>query len=1194
MERSRRPAIHPIAFVPVLVLATVAARGQAIGAGGKFVPPTGRTMVLVGCSWDDGYKTYTRLTGDTPAGGTFFYTFNGDTKFFWHNARENVGEHGVLQIGFNLVADTDGSLAPYLTGQRDDEIKAIGHAFKEWGRPLYVAIGTEFDHKTHYNRSYTPQDYVRTYRRIRDIWDGLGVENVAYVWHSVCDRDIGPFTWAHYPGDKYVDWFGFSFYFYDESPDGTRPAYIYAQQARLHRKPLMVCESGPKNGKARTFEDWHGPLLRTCADLGVRIICYNNWRDPPVGEVFKNSAFDRLPRPIAEAWGRAMKSPTFLHASPELHEILGGGPGGTALASPEPEASGTVGGKSVNLLKRLDPRRDTIQGDWRLAGNVLTFAGDREWSRLLIPYEPPEEYDLAVVAERVQGTELLIIGLVVGGRQATAVLDAWGGGVSGLEKIDGKVSQDNPTTHRGWRFVNGRRTTIVCRVRKDSVTVTCDGKVIIDCRGDPNRLSIVDGWKVPDERRLFLGGWKGGVFRFHKLEVREISGAGRIDAEPPSGVASSLSGGKFCPPEEKRLLIIGQDRDSMTAYVRDTGQVPGGFMSYNHLNAFGGRMGIEPRYIDGLHDFGIAKEYPNTVLQVGLVFKGMEKDIIKGVYDDRLDRLAEWFRGADVPVYLRVGPEFDLPADNGFGWPTYEPEGYKLAFRYIADRFRQRGVENVAFVWHSAAWKGVERAWAFYPGDDYVDWFAVSLFGRENNEGAALFAGYARQRGKPLMIAEATPLGGLVGTPGGIHTWDSWFRPFFDYIERNDVRVVCFIPVDWESIETYRGKGWRDTRVQVVPAIKERWLAEVGKATYLKASEGLFEGLGYRRQTDSGRERPARPGSGEVARTQDGPPDGAGKAEGRIRHVALTLDDQGVGELVVDTGTDEPAAADEPGGETTLAGVPNARVAALGGNSYRIVHDFARHEVASDFSLLAGVLPLSQEGLAIDREAGTLIMTPARRGAAPGMTAKLIYPRYLRLPITLGLDVARFERGAFVLSFKPMAPDGRLSGTFAVNVSPGPDASKMSVSWRPNDGDKVGDWTSLLEQGIEPGQLTRRSFRLPPGAVSEKHRFSPEIAVVGEESVRLSRLEVKGVVVPMIGINFGQPGGEARVVSVLKGGPAEKAGLMVGDVVTAIDGEAVRLSQDAISRVGQVEISQELKLSVRRGGRAMEIMITGE
>ena len=833
-------AVHGIARIalPVaLALTCLATSAQEKVPKAKFEPPEGKCLVLIGADWHDEIKTYTKLTSDVPAGSKFYYEFNGDTSFFWHNARANAGPDGVLAIEFNMFSDTKGSLKPFLSGERDENIMKVGRAIKEWGRPTFVAIGSEFDHKTHFNRSYTPEEFVRAYRHVHDLWAREGVENVAYVWHSVCD-DVGEAIWRYYPGDEYVDWFGFSVLYAHQA----RQAPKFAAMARSRRKPLACIESGSINGQAQRWEDWHAPFLGLCRDLDVKLIGYNNWGkgDTP----FDNNAFDRLPKPIGVAWGKAMKSPTYLHASPELVEVLKGGAnvGGRVVAKPEADLAQAVG--PVDLLGRIDPKRDAVEGDWRQSNQVLTFAGDKEWSRIQIPYHPPEEYDLTVVAERVRGIEILILGLVVGGKQATVVLDGWGGGVSGLEKIDGKVSQGNETTHRGWRFVNGKPTTIVCKVRKSGVAVTCDGRQIIDWRGEADRLSIVGGWKVPDEGQFFLGGWKGGAFRFKQLAVREVSKGGV--AAPRA--STPRSGGKLCPPKGKRLLIIGQDRDSMTAYVRDTGQVPGGFMSYNHLQAFDGLMGIGPRYIDGLHDFNIVKEYPNTTLQIGLVFKGMEKEIARGDHDDRLDRLAGWFKEADVPIYLRVGPEFDLPADNGFGWPTYEPEPYKLAFRHVVDRFRKTGADNVAFVWHSAAWKGVEKVWASYPGDDYVDWFAISLFGRENNEGAALFARYARQRGKPLMIAEATPLGGLAGTKDGVHTWEGWFRPFFEYIEKNDVRVVCFIPVDWESIKTYRGKGWRDARVQVVPEIKKRWLDEVGQAKYLKASPGLFEALGHRRR----------------------------------------------------------------------------------------------------------------------------------------------------------------------------------------------------------------------------------------------------------------------------------------------------------------------------------------------------------
>ena len=147
----------------------------------------------------------------------------------------------------------------------------------------------------------------------------MGVENVAYVWHSISDK-IGPPTWQYWPGDEYVDWIGLSFY----AGRQVEHAEALARFARQHRKPQIVMEKVPWEARRGRLEDWHEPFLRNCRALGVKAICYNNWREPPVDRMFHNSAFDRMPRPIARAWGRAMKSPAYLHASPDLYEILEG------------------------------------------------------------------------------------------------------------------------------------------------------------------------------------------------------------------------------------------------------------------------------------------------------------------------------------------------------------------------------------------------------------------------------------------------------------------------------------------------------------------------------------------------------------------------------------------------------------------------------------------------------------------------------------------------------------------------------------------------------------------------------------------------------------------------------------------------------------------------------------------------------
>jgi len=295
-------------------------------------------MVLIGCDWSDNFKQYKKLTGDTPAGGVFWYEFNGDTNFFWHNAKDNVGPGGVMAI--HVGPSDRKAVEELLSGQRDENIRKLGSAFKEWGHPLFVAIGPEFDHKD--NRAkYTTAQYVDFYRRVHRIWNDMGVTNVAYVWHS-CVENMGKQTWAFYPGDEYVDWFGISLYW----PNQFQAAPTFASAARARKKPLIVMESSSINGKTRTFEDWHGPYLSACAALGVRVICYNNFRDhPQIADPFKHSAFDQLPRPIADAWGRAMKSPVYLHASPALYATLGAQAQAVARPADEPamdEAKGDM------------------------------------------------------------------------------------------------------------------------------------------------------------------------------------------------------------------------------------------------------------------------------------------------------------------------------------------------------------------------------------------------------------------------------------------------------------------------------------------------------------------------------------------------------------------------------------------------------------------------------------------------------------------------------------------------------------------------------------------------------------------------------------------------------------------------------------------------------------------------------------
>ena len=115
---------------------------------------------------------------------------------------------------------------------------------------------------------------------------------------------------------------------------------------------------------------------------------------------------------------------------------------------------------------------------------------------------------------------------------------------------------------------------------------------------------------------------------------------------------------------------------------------------------------------------------------------------------------------------------------------------------------------------------------------------------------------FARQRGKPVMIAEAAPQGYDLrdltsshhaavwdGAPGTAtrhvseqQIWDQWFKPMFDYMNQHGdvIQALAYINVRWDEQDLwdapYESGYWGDTRVEVSPLISgkfslaiERW-----------------------------------------------------------------------------------------------------------------------------------------------------------------------------------------------------------------------------------------------------------------------------------------------------------------------------------------------------------------------------------
>ena len=307
---------------------------------------------------------------------------------------------------------------------------------------------------------------------------------------------------------------------------------------------------------------------------------------------------------------------------------------------------------------------------------------------------------------------------------------------------------------------------------------------------------------------------------------------------------------KFVPKEGKTLLIMGQTVERINEYMDEfqSEPIPGGWSAYWGIPQFAGVTKAHKNETGGSqHHQMLVKKFPNTVIQSALWMVGkwgIAEKTGKGAYDEVILKYSDWAKSANRPIYLRIGYEFDGPHN------ALEPKEYVKAYRHIVDLMRAEGVKNVAFVWHSYAaptYKGHPLS-SWYPGDDYVDWVAISVFGHAYN--GSYFGPdcdrvleFAKTHKKPVMIAESSPINGI--TEQSTMAWEQWFVNYFTFIYRHNIKAVSFINEDWATVNIEGISEWKDSRLQNNLKIASAWFKETDKVRYLKQSDTLFEELGF-------------------------------------------------------------------------------------------------------------------------------------------------------------------------------------------------------------------------------------------------------------------------------------------------------------------------------------------------------------
>jgi hypothetical protein len=189
-------------------------------------------------------------------------------------------------------------------------------------------------------------------------------------------------------------------------------------------------------------------------------------------------------------------------------------------SQPAPAATPRV----VNLLKLVDPRKDTFTGNWKLQNaeeSPLVSSDATQHARLNIPYQPPEEYDFRVDFVR-QGGDNCMAQMFTHGKPCALILYGWKGKVSGFQLVKDHFADKNETGVHDLPTANGQHHTSIVRVRRHYIEAWLDGTLIIHYDTEGNDLGSKD-WAI--DTPLGVGSQTSPTL-FQVIELTEVTGRG--------------------------------------------------------------------------------------------------------------------------------------------------------------------------------------------------------------------------------------------------------------------------------------------------------------------------------------------------------------------------------------------------------------------------------------------------------------------------------------------------------------------------------------------------------------------------------------------------------------------------------------------------------------------------------------------
>lgn len=225
--------------------------------------------------------------------------------------------------------------------------------------------------------------------------------------------------------------------------------------------------------------------------------------------------------------------------------------------------------------------------------------------------------------------------------------------------------------------------------------------------------------------------------------------------------------------------------------------------------------------------------------------------IAGGVFDPQLRAWARDAKAAAIPMLVEFGTEVN---GDWFGWSgvwnggAKGGERFKEAYRHIVSLFREEGAANVTWCFHVNAGSAPEQSWntmaSYYPGDEWVDWIGVSVYGAQSaSEKCVEFQTQFDAVYKELCeISSSKPLGifefGVTEGASPVNKYQ-WIEQFFSAFEGGRYPRIKAISVWHERFEEDGGEVV-DLRIDSSSEVLALWRRKMNIPIY--ANEPVFSG----------------------------------------------------------------------------------------------------------------------------------------------------------------------------------------------------------------------------------------------------------------------------------------------------------------------------------------------------------------